>query len=371
MDRDTARRIEVIAGELLAKANAVGRIPTPLGDVLLAAGLSEPSQSLLSPGQIEQAPGHIRGLIAKIMGKIRGLVDRRALEVHLDPSVTPEGRRRFIKAHEIIHHALPWQAELAYADDDMRLSPEVRFAFELEASRGAAELLYQGPKFAKEMADFSVGMAAVVEGSRRYQVSLESALWRYAESNRGPVLAVVLDPSPISRDPLRYKRRQLVQSQAFAKRFGSSIWPARLDVGRYSFLNEAAATSAAGVVVCGDWICKDPDGKDVKLRTECLATPHAILVLIWIPRKSIFRRKVKLVTQLIAGPEREFSGRLDAFQFSAQVSERKALRAEMVRLQPRDRIPLAATALDRSRSASNYVPPPSHVSRPDPHERVV
>lgn len=295
MDAKAQRRIEEIALQLLARADADGRVPTPLDDVLAARGLSEPEDSLLAPEQIAKAPAHIRGLISRLASKVRGLVDRRAREVHFDPTVTQEPRRRFWKAHEIIHDALPWQRELAYVDDDYRLSPEVHLEFELQASQGGAELLYQGKRFASDAAEFKLGMAAVVASAQRYHVSIESALWRYVETNRDAVLGVVLDPSPISREPLRYKRRKVTRSLSFGDRFGRQVWPSQLEATHFGFLNEAAGSSAGGCIVSGAWRRRDLAGQEVNLRTECLATGYAILVLIWVPKKHALRRKVVLV----------------------------------------------------------------------------
>lgn len=295
MDAETQRSIERVAADLLARADADGRVPTPLDDVLAAAGLNEPEDSLLAPEQIAKAPPHIRSLVSMLVGKVRGLVDRRAREVHFDPSINQEGRRRFWKAHEIMHDALPWQSDLAYVDDDYRLSPEVHLDFELQASQGGAELLYQGKRFTADAADFKVGMAAVIEMAQRYQVSIESALWRYAETNRDAVLGVVLDPSPTSREPLRYKRRKVTGSPAFGDHFGRQVWPSQLEVTHFGFLNEASGASAGGCVVTGDWRHRDLAGNEISLRTECLATGYAILVLIWVPKKRDLRRKVTLV----------------------------------------------------------------------------
>lgn len=294
MDAETERRIGEVAARLLAKAD-VDDVPTRLDDVLAAVGLNEPEDSLLAPEQIAKAPKRIRALISKLAGKVRGLVDRRAREVHLDPSTNQESRRRFWKAHEIMHDALPWQSDLAYVDDDYRLSPEVRLDFELQASQGGAELLYQGKRFAAEAADLQVGMAAVVASAQRYHVSIESALWRYVETNRDAMLGVVLDPSPVAHDPLRYKRRKLTRSSAFGDRFGRQVWPSQLEVTHFGFLNEASGASAGGCVVSGEWRHRDLVGEEVNLRTECLATGYTILVLMWVPKRRAFRRKVALV----------------------------------------------------------------------------
>jgi hypothetical protein len=167
------------AERLLRSAGALGRFPTPVDDIVAAAKLVEPEESLLSEGMISQAPAHIAEKILGFAKRIRGLVDRRALEVHLAPDITHEGRRRFVRLHEVIHHWLPWQLELGYVDDDRSLSPTADEVFELEASDGAAELLFQGQGFARDAADLEIGLPAVIAGHERYGSSLRAALWRY------------------------------------------------------------------------------------------------------------------------------------------------------------------------------------------------
>jgi hypothetical protein len=280
---------------LLRSAGAIGRFPTPVDDILAAAKLAEPTESLLSESLIKQAPAHIRDKLARIVGRVRGLVDRRALEVHLSPDISVEGRRRFVRLHEVVHHLLPWQVELGYVDDDRTLSPAAEEQFELEASDGAAELLFQGQGFARDAADLEIGLPAVVAGRDRYGSSLRAALWRYPRAHRAAVMSVVLDVSPLTQSPLRYRRHELNMSPAFARRFGGSIWPGTLSMERYPFVAVAAAAAASGIVVSEECTLVDDAGEVATLRVDALHTGYDLLVLAWIPIKERTRRRVRLV----------------------------------------------------------------------------
>src|SRR5665811_2355109 len=114
---DSRLEIAETAEGLLRRADALGRLPTPVDDLVAAARLTEPEESLLSTSVLQSAPAHLRDAMARLTGRVRGLVDRRALEVHLSPEITHEARRNFIRLHEIGHHILPWQHDLGYADD--------------------------------------------------------------------------------------------------------------------------------------------------------------------------------------------------------------------------------------------------------------
>ena len=83
---------------LLRKADAYGRWPTPIDDIIAAAGLVEPQHSMLSNFILEQAPSHLRRAVRKVSGKVRALLDRKEREIHIDPAANTEGRVRVPEA---------------------------------------------------------------------------------------------------------------------------------------------------------------------------------------------------------------------------------------------------------------------------------
>ncbi len=292
----SAADIEREARRLLRQANAYGRLPTPVDDLVAAAKLSEPEQSLLSPSVLQLAPAHLRDAVARLSGRVRGLLDGRAREIHLAPELGTEGRRTFVRLHETGHHILPWQRELAYADDDQTLSPTVRELFELEASQCAASLLFQADRFTRDSADLAIGMGAVIDGSQRHGSSIRAALRRYAETHRAALAGVVLDVSPTTREPLRYRRHEVSMSAAYRTRFGDDHWPRVLSVERYGLVAIAAgAVASSGTVVEGDWTQVDLAGGPAGLRVEALCTGYDLLVLAWIPIRERTRQRVRLV----------------------------------------------------------------------------
>ena len=296
---DSGPEIAEAAQRLLRRASAVGRLPTPVDDLIAAAELTEPEESMLSESVWRFAPKHLQEVVARLAGRVRGLVDRRALEVHLAPEVTQEARRNFIRLHEAGHHILAWQQELAYADDDGTLSPATHERFELEASQCAADLLFQCDRFTADAADLEVGLAGVIHAANRYGSSIRAGLRRYTETHRAEMVSVVLDMSPVSRDPLRYRRHELNISKAYESRFGTSHWPARLSVERYPFLTSVAgAASSPRQVVAGEWVVTDLAGIDVSLRVEAICTGYDVLLVAWVPIIQRTRRRARLSAQL-------------------------------------------------------------------------
>jgi hypothetical protein len=293
---DSQAEIAEAAEALLRRAGAVGRLPTPVEDLVAAANLTEPEQSMLSASVLKDAPAHLRAAVSKLAGRLRGLIDRRELEVHVAPEVRHEARRNFIKLHETGHHILHWQRDLAYADDDATLSPATRELFELEASQCAAELLFQGDRFTSDAADVEAGLPGMMLSAKRYGSSLRSGLRRYTETHRAAMLSVVVDMSPESMEPLRYRRHEVNMSSAYVKRFGNRIWPGHMSIRQYGFLaTVAAATASPGTIISGAWTRTDLAGTDVALSLDAFCTGYDVLVLVWVPFGERTRKRVRLV----------------------------------------------------------------------------
>lgn len=283
-DLDSANEISELTNELLRRADALGRWPTPVDDIVTASRLEEPDQSPFDLRVLARAPAYLRKAVALVEARrIRGILDRRERTVHIDPSIEHEGQRSFLRLHEVAHDLFPWQTELAYADDDLTLSAKARRQFEREANQGAAELLFQGDGFRSMAAEYRVGMAAVSELAELTGASLRATLRRYAESHRRAVCGIVLDPSPISRDPMTFRRREVSQSPKWTKQFGHT-WPARLSVDAFPFLE-----GTAGVPVPLTW--PNLDLEPTSISVDVVRNRYAVLVLLWVPAREVLKRK--------------------------------------------------------------------------------
>lgn len=286
---DIARHTE----RLLKRADVKDTLPTPVDDIVAAAKLEEPAESLLSESAISEAPAHIRAAMRKLRGKASAVLDRKAREIHLNPDIQHEGQRRFKKTHEVTHHILPWQEELAYADDNMTLSWKTRKEFEREANQGGAELLFQRELFQSMAADYGIGFAAVVELADMFGASYHSSFRRYVETHKQPMAGLVLDASPCQRDPVGYRRQEAVHSAAWTERY-SSAWPRVLCPQPYTFVNEVPRVHEVKPPRC-TLAYPNLNHESTELQAELFSNTYRVFVLVWVARRERLKRKRVIV----------------------------------------------------------------------------
>jgi IrrE N-terminal-like domain len=287
-DLDSGAQIARLSEQLLRRADAPGRWPTPIDDIVAASELEEVEESPFSLATMKRAPKRLRKAVALINSrKIRAILDRRERTVHVDPAIENQGRRSFLRLHEVGHDLLPWQRELAYAEDDGTLSPYCKRLGEQEANQTAAELLFQGDRFRSMAAEYRIGIAAVGELAEEVGSSMRATLRRYSESHRGAVCGIVLQRSPSAVDPITYRRHEVCQSRAWTKRFGSS-WPRLLSRDAFPFL---AAIDDPLVGHSPELSWPDLDSQAVRIMTEVSCSRYGILLLLWVPRRELLKRK--------------------------------------------------------------------------------
>jgi len=285
---------------LLRKAEAVGRLPTPVEDIIAAADLVEPQHSMLSDFVLDQAPQHLRRAIRKLRFKVRAVLDRRAREVHVDPSIQHRGRLAFKKLHEVTHDILPWQRALGYADDDATLSWSTRQLFERQANQGAAELLFQRDVFGDMARQYEIGMAAIIELGGLFGASVHAAFRRFVETHSRAVAGVVMELSPCAAHPIAYRRKEMACSERWANRFGSSrSWPLILRSPPYSFVDLAPRARSTRSVVAADLLLPDVNNEPVRLNVEVYCNSYMLFVLMWQPRNERLRHRRIIVPGVI------------------------------------------------------------------------
>lgn len=287
------RDIRKEAARLLARADARGKLPTPVDDLVAAAGLVQPKRSMLANLVLNDAPEHLRRPMRRLKFKVRALLDRQEREIHLDPAIDHPGQRAFKTLHEVTHDILPWQKALGYADDDSTLSLATRRLFEWQANVGAAELLFQRDLFADMEHDYATGLAAAFALAEEFGSSRRAALHRYAETHTGAVAGVVLDVSPLVPGELLYRRREAVLSTRFEEQFGPACsWPRVLRSPPYTFLAECANACIAGDIVKTTVALPDVNNACQQLDVEIFSNTYNLLMLVSVPRRERGRRRV-------------------------------------------------------------------------------
>ena len=244
--------------QLLRKADAYGRWPTPVDDIVAAAGLFEPQDSLLSTLVIEQAPAHIKRALRKITGRVLAVLDRKNREIHIDPSLHIEGQRAFKKLHEVGHDILERFRELA--------------------------------------SEYVTGIASVIELSNTVGSSLHATFRRFVEEHKNAVAGVVLELSPSGRSPPAYRRREVFSSQTWGSRFGDPYsWPRILVENPFVFVNDAETAFLTRDAIPGTQKYPDLNNELVSVNYEVFCNRYNHFVLIWIPTREFLRRRRTLL----------------------------------------------------------------------------
>lgn len=297
---DNLTEIQDVARALLRKADVDGRLPTPVDDLVEAAGLSEDADYVLSEARISQAPKEIRRLLRAAGRKIRGALDRRERVLHVNPAIEVSAQRQFIRCHETMHDALPWQADLlVLGDTGKTLAADVEFRFEREANQGGAELLFQLDLFAQVARDYPTDITTPVALAEMFGASIHATFRRWIEEHAGSVCGVVLDPEPVSTSPLTFRRFEVVQSAEWQRRYGSRRIPARLTTSTHPFI--AALGSPWPGEVDSSWALADLAGESTRLRVQTFNNTYRTFVLLWSPGKESFIARHRGRSRIVVG----------------------------------------------------------------------
>lgn len=280
-EEDVSRRLEVHTKRLLLEAGAFGRLPTPVDDIVAASRLSEAGESLLSDSALARAPQYLRVAVQAFRHKVRAVLDRREREIHLDPDLGTEGKRNFVRLHEVVHDLAPWQADLLQIDGDQQLSPEANATFEREANIGAAQLLFQHDTLRRVAGQYDVGMLTITDVCRTFGASVRATAREYARSHRKPVMTIVLELSPLSVDPLQVQRREMTRSAAWTEAFGATFFSTILDQRTTPWLADAVVTSR-GAIRTGCTSLVDVEGKARVVDYEFINTTYQLIGVFFL-----------------------------------------------------------------------------------------
>jgi hypothetical protein len=294
MPREAPRSgdIRTAAERLLRAADAKGRLPTPVDDIVAAAGLVQPEHSMLSDFVLAEAPAHLRDKIRRLRLKVRAVLDREAREIHVDPGLHNEGQIAFKKLHEVGHDICPWQRDRAYADDDETLSWSTNTRFEREANQAAAELMFQRTLMRDMAAEYEIGIPAILDLAGQIGSSGHAAFRRFVETHRRAVAGIVLDVSPRSRSPLEYQRREAIASPTWEERFGPvTTWPPILRPVPYTFVSRCPDAVTMRSVVRDTFQFPDLRNEQVDLNVELYTNSYKLFALLWVPHRERFKHR--------------------------------------------------------------------------------
>jgi hypothetical protein len=276
------RSVRKYADLLLQKAEAYGRLPTPVGDLIVAARLEVARETALDKvflGQLYRAlPNSLKLLpdrLKRAAGKVLGLLDRHDRRIHLDPELHPK-KQTFLSLHE----ALPWQRKTYtfLEDSESELDPGTHDLYEREANCFAGEVLFQLDAFAKEAADCEFGIRTPLKLSARYGSSFYAAARRYVSTNtRACVLLVFGRPKAKPGLGEHVALRRAVVSPAFRARFGGVNWPSECGPGNF-FTQNRPGNKFTVPTPC---TFVDKDGARVQCLAEAFDSTYQVFFLLY------------------------------------------------------------------------------------------
>jgi hypothetical protein len=284
---ETLDDIRDVARAVLRRADAADRLPTPVDDIVAGCGLLESDDYVFSESKIAQAPHELRRLLRGAGRKIRGALDRRERVLHVSPSIDLPAQRQFVRCHEAMHDALPWQRDLLVLGDTSRtLAPDIEFSFEREANQGGAELLFQLDLLARVARDYPTDITTPVQLATLFGASIHATFRRWVEQHTGPVCGLVLDPTPLSTSPLMFRRFELVESVPWTRRYGPNRFPTRLDATSHGFLAQLGLAGSGDInAYCG---LPDRNTEMTTVQVQSLCNTYRVFVLLWLPTKESY-----------------------------------------------------------------------------------
>jgi len=198
LDAHQLATVQRHADLLLQDAAAIGRLPTPIDDLLEAAKLTVVDDELLNEGLLQKFMNKAKAGLATIksaLSKVLGLFECNDRLVVIDRNA-PKPRVPFIKLHEAGHGSLPHQAKVYQLihDCEKTLDAEITDLFEREANVFASEVLFQGDVFSKEAHGQNFGIKVPMKLARKFGASNYATFRRYVMTNPNACCVVVLEP---------------------------------------------------------------------------------------------------------------------------------------------------------------------------------
>lgn len=218
--------VEERARQLLTRAEAWERLPTPIDDILAAAKLRAAPTSAFDPQAIvrylKNAGVDAGRWLKSALSKVLGIYDSEDHVIHIDDSVVVS-KQTFLKLHETGHHELPTHRKLFrfFQDCEKTLSPEIVDQFEREANNFARFSLFHGDLFARMAADCKFEIKTPMKLGPKFGASIYASVREYARTNHRACVVYVLERIEyIDGIGARALVRRIEPSPSYEKQFG-------------------------------------------------------------------------------------------------------------------------------------------------------
>ena len=232
-DLDSADEITKHVGHLLRLAEVGERLPTPVEDIVAAAGLTKTSEIAITESMIRRAPAKMRQLLRSAARKIQGVLHRSEQVIQIAPNSSAE-HERFVTCHEVTHAILPWQSDLAVLGDDKTnpLTASNGPLRERSEPRRRRDPLPAGSAHTNGagLPDRDVHSAPC--SLSRFGASIHATFRRWVESIDGVACGLVLDTELANGHRRRYEQ---VLTPRWQQQFGSAGFPKEMDAKAFPF----------------------------------------------------------------------------------------------------------------------------------------
>lgn len=275
--------VERQARELLDRASAWNRFPTPVEDILGAARLRVAPRGMFDAAAfvafVKRKTVQAAQSLKSALSKVLGLYDANEQTIHIDESVGAS-KQTFLKLHETGHHELPTHRKVfrLFQDCEQTLAPAIADQFEREANNFARYALFQGSVYQQMAADMAMGVKTPISLSKKFGASIYAAAREFARTNHRACLVYVLEPIHLTPGVPAYADvRRIEASPPFATRFGiptldridmSHPLADLLPIGR-------KMTKPTPLLYC------DRNGDRHECLGEAFDTTHNVLILIY------------------------------------------------------------------------------------------
>lgn len=221
--------VEMRARELLHKADAWGRFPTPVDDIIAAAKLRVAPKGMFDAASflafVKKKTAEAANTLKNALSKVLGLYDANEQIIHIDDSVN-ESKQKFLKLHETGHHEMPTHRKIfsLFQDCDQTLSPAIADQFEREANNFARFALFQGDAYKEQAADLAMSVKTPIKLAKTFGSSIYASAREFARTHHRACVVYILEPIEII--PGRGARaavRRIETSMSFRAQFGSPI----------------------------------------------------------------------------------------------------------------------------------------------------
>lgn len=232
IDESTKRDIEKISYEILKQSKALDVFPTPIEKILnhselvidTGIDLSKIDKTFFE--KLKEESFEKFKFLQSGLSKVKGFFDRREKKIYVDLSQS-DGRKNFVKLHEIGHGVLTWQSEVILAaDNDSTLIESFEDEFEAEANYFASVTLFQHDRFITEMNSLPLSISSAMSMSKKFGSSVHSALRNFVLQSRNKCALLVLTPIKGSKgNGALCEKRDLFYSNSFLHEIGELDFP--------------------------------------------------------------------------------------------------------------------------------------------------